>query len=82
VTDQQTAGYLRIRSSRLHDAAQGIRLYSVASDVENLIPYGSPQRLYPGDVLSIDLSGSATPAISNRWAHCCTTTTLRASMQS
>jgi len=59
-TDQQTAGYLRIRSSRLHDAAQGIRLYSVASDVENLIPYGSPQRLYPGDVLSIDLSGSAT----------------------
>jgi hypothetical protein len=59
-TDQQTAGYLRLRSSRLHDAAQGIRLYSVASDVENLIPYGSPQRLYPGDILSIDLSGSAT----------------------
>lgn len=59
-TDQQTAGYLRVRSSRLHDAAQGIRLYSVASDVENLLPYGSNQRLYPGDNLSIDLTGSAT----------------------
>lgn len=59
-TDQQTAGYFRIRSSRLHDAAQGIRLYSVASDVEDLLPYGNNQRLYPGDNLTLDLSGSGT----------------------
>lgn len=58
--DNQTAGYLRIRSTRMHDAAQGIRLYSVASDVENLIPAGSMQRLFQGDVLIADLSGSAT----------------------
>lgn len=59
-SDQQTAGYFRIRSSRMHDAAQGFRCYSVASDIENLIPYGAIQRMYPGDVLIIDISGSAT----------------------
>jgi hypothetical protein len=58
--DNQTAGYLRIRSSRMHDAAQGIRLYVTASDVENLLPFGSQQKLYPGDNLIVDLSGSAT----------------------
>lgn len=58
--DNQTAGYLRIRSTRMHDAAQGIRLRSVASDCENLIPQVGVQRIFQGDVLIVDLSGSAT----------------------
>lgn len=58
--DNQTAGYLRIRGTRLHDATQGIRLYSVASDIENLIAPGSGQKLVPGDTIIVDLSGSGT----------------------
>jgi hypothetical protein len=58
--DNQTAGYLRVRSTRMHDAAQGIRLYVTASDVENLLPFGVQQRLFQGDTLLVDLSGSAT----------------------
>lgn len=58
--DNQVAGYLRIRSTRMHDAAQGIRLHVTASDVENLLPWGSMQRLFQGDILIVDLSGSNT----------------------
>ncbi len=58
--DNQTAGYVRVRSTRMHDAAQGIRLRSVASDAENLIPQCGIQRLFQGDVLIADISGSAT----------------------
>ena len=59
-TDQQTAGTLRIKSPRMHDAVQGIRVKSVASEAKCLLPWGRPQRVYPTDVLSVDLSGSAT----------------------
>lgn len=58
--DNQTAGYLRIRSTRMHDAAQGIRLFVTASDVENLLPWAANQRLFQGDTMIVDLSGSAT----------------------
>ena len=59
-TDQQSAGSLRVRSPRLHDNVQGIRLRSVASEVYPLLPLHWGQPLAINDTLSVDLSGSAT----------------------
>lgn len=59
-TDQQAAGILRVKSPNLHDNVQGIRIKSSISDTAPLLPWGRPQRLRPTDVLSVDLSGSAT----------------------
>lgn len=58
-TDQQTAGSLRIRSPRLHDNREGIRLRSVSSEVYPLWGLDVAQRLYQNDTLAVDLSGSA-----------------------
>jgi hypothetical protein len=59
-SDQQTAGNLRIRSPRLHDNVQGIRLFNVASEVAPLLQYDSPQMLIPQDLLTVEQTGSAT----------------------
>jgi hypothetical protein len=58
--DAQGAGCLRIRSPRLHDNVQGIRLYTVVSEVAPLLPWGFPQKLIPQDTLVAELTGSAT----------------------
>ena len=59
-TDNQTAGIARVRSPRMHDNTQGVRVHAPASEVTPLLPWGRPQRVYPQDVLSVDLSGSNT----------------------
>lgn len=59
-SDQQVAGNVRVRSPKLHDNVQGIRLYSVASEVRPLLPYGMRQLLEPQDVLIVEQTGSNT----------------------
>jgi hypothetical protein len=57
--DNQAAGTLRIRSPRLHDNVQGLRLDIVAGVVQPLLPWGYPQRLVPQDTLTLEITGSA-----------------------
>jgi hypothetical protein len=59
-SDQQTAGFLGVRSPKLHDAVRGIRVKSIAATVTPLLPLGTYQKLFPQDVLTVEQSGSAT----------------------
>lgn len=56
----QTAGILKLTSPRMHDAIQGLRMYTVASEVDPLLPMEFPQVLYPQDTLTAVMTGSAT----------------------
>jgi hypothetical protein len=58
-TDHQVAGIARIRSPKLHDNVQGIRVRTMISDVTPLMTQGQPQRLIPQDLLIAEQSGSA-----------------------
>jgi len=57
--DNQAAGTLRIRSPRLHDNVEGIRLGIVLSEVRDLLPRRFQQMLVSQDVLTVQQSGSA-----------------------
>src|SRR6266487_656652 len=59
-TDSQGAGVFRVRSPKLHDNVQGIRLATVISEVKPLLPWPSLQPLFPQDTLVAELTGSAT----------------------
>ena len=59
----QVAGVMRVRSPRLHDFVQGIRLRVSATNSEPLYPdsvnFGWRQPLIPQDVLTVEHTGSA-----------------------
>jgi hypothetical protein len=57
---QAAAGYLRVRSPRLHDAVQGIRSQAPIANTQPLLPWGFAQQLVAQDTLSIDVAGSNT----------------------
>lgn len=58
-SQQQAAGNLRIRSPRLHDNVQGIRLFSPVDEVYPLVPIGYSQPLISQDTLTVEITGSA-----------------------
>jgi hypothetical protein len=58
-SDVQVAGTGRIRSGRMHDNVQGIRFDTIIGDLRPIMPWGVSQRVWPNDVLSIELGGSA-----------------------
>lgn len=58
-SDVQVAGTGRIRSARLHDNVQGIRFDTIIGDLRPYMPWGTSQRVYPNDVLNVELAGSA-----------------------
>ena len=54
---EATAGVVRVRSPRLHDANQAIRERVIVTNPRGLMPYEVRQPLYPQDVLTFELSG-------------------------
>jgi hypothetical protein len=56
-TQQATAGFARVRSPRMHDNVQGIRLAAPAALPLPLLPVEANQRVYQTDTLTIELQG-------------------------
>lgn len=56
-TQQATAGFARVRSPRMHDNVQGIRLTSPAALPQNLMPNELEQRVYQTDTLIAEIQG-------------------------
>lgn len=56
----QADGVARIRSPKLHDNVQGIRLDHLSGEVKPLLPRMHRQKLFPQDELILELSGSGT----------------------
>lgn len=54
-----TSGVIQVRSSKLHDFTQGLRLRHQANEPRNLLPDEAMQRLHPQDNLTVEVSGSA-----------------------
>lgn len=60
-----TLDFVRVRSGRIHDAQQGIRMWAGGIQRSNLLPWPSQQTLYPVDNLTVeaDATGAGTQAV-------------------
>lgn len=63
--------FVSIRSARMHDNNQGIRLLTPGNTIDELLPYGMDQTLYSGDAptVSIDETAAATGAIAALYSY-------------
>lgn len=59
--------FVSIKSPRMHDANQGIRLITGSGLIDPLIPFGTNQPMYSGDTptVSIDVTAAGTGAIAD-----------------
>ena len=55
-----SAGVFRVRSPKLHDVIQGIRIRNPASLAIEMLPWDTFQKLVPQDVLTAEITGSVT----------------------
>lgn len=58
--DVQAAGQARIRSPKMHDNVDALRTRTRVNNLEPLLPWGQPQRLYSQDTEVVELAGSGT----------------------
>jgi hypothetical protein len=58
-----TVDFIRVRSPRLHDANQGLRLWVGSTPRRSMLPYGMNETLYPSDTPTVEID--ATGAGSN-----------------
>lgn len=56
----QGAGIFRMRSPKMHDAINGLRMQVLATQANPLLPMRPLERLYPQDTLTLENTGSAT----------------------
>lgn len=58
--------FIRVRSGRMHDSSQGIRLRAGATAGVDLLPFGNGQKLFSNDNLTveIDVTAAATGGIA------------------
>jgi len=52
-----TAGFVRIRSPRMHDSTQSIRCVANAASPKSLLPLGTEQPLFQTDTLTLEIQG-------------------------
>jgi hypothetical protein len=58
--------WISVKSPRMHDSNQGIRLFGGVGSINPLLPWGSDQRLYPSDTptVTLDETAVATGAVA------------------
>lgn len=57
--DAANGSWVRIRSARMHDANQGIRLRLGTTPLRELLPWGADQVLYPSDTPTVEIDENA-----------------------
>lgn len=58
-SQQAAAGFVQVRSPRMHDATRGIRYRAITANTRNFFPDGAATQLYSQDLLTFEISGGA-----------------------